>query len=955
MKTSSKSSRLRAHVYASVTTAIVLLFAFAEWWTEHYISDRSRAASTAIELGIVLVATLVFRPIHQRVEAAVEAAFTKRRREAREALIRLRKDVQQVLRRLIEAIDHHMAAAGCAIYLRRDGYRAEASSFDSPAAPVELDDALAVRLRSTAAPADPRALQSLAAGFIAFPMMAGGELVGFLCVTPRSIAFEPEDHQTLGALTEAAGLALIALDPLLRGQQRNERPNNLPAGLPPLIGRDDELAEIKALFEDARLVTLTGAGGVGKTRTALQVAADLLHGHEGAWFVDLAPIVEPSLVPSAIANVLGIADEGGARPLIERVSAALKAKRVLIVIDNCEHVVVAAAAAADHLLQACPAIYILATSRESLGIGGEEPYRIPSLPVPPEGAEMTAAGVLQYAAAALFVARARSAHRAFVLTDQNAKILADIVRRLDGIALAIELAAPRIVVLSLEQIAQRLDERFTLLSGGSRTALPRHQTLRALIGWSYELLDEAERSLLRRSSIFRGAWTLEAAEMICDDTQHADWNVLQLLSELVDKSLVVVETDGENRRYRLQESTRQFAAEKLDEAAERDAIAARHGRYFAEGALRAGEGYWRTDSDKWTAQLRRDLENYRAAIAYGLSDGGDRLVAKTIVGGLRWLWHGMARREGRALLEQLATGASADEPARICGLLALAAAILDNSAQAAVPAATAAQALCGIDKLGHAEALTFQGTADGRAGRLAEAIAFFREALVAARATSSDRLLGWVLSMAAYWFGVAGDRTEAGVLFDEAAAVLKTCNDPWQLARLQVNRAEFLFAEGDVTDALADVRSAHNVFRERNADVGMCVTILNETAYLFALGDLDRVRTAAREGLELTLKAAMSVPTALSHLARLEAETGDPRRAATLLGFADEAYRRTGSAREPTEQRGYDRTLQRIRELLPEQQVRALIAEGAAMQTADALAQARAIAQPNEAKASRSA
>jgi hypothetical protein len=328
MKAVTKSARLRAFAYALTTTGIVLLFALAEWWTESFVSHLSRAASTAIEIAIVLVGTLVFRPIHERVDAAVEAAFTKRRREAREAIARLRKELtsfsepQQILRRTIEAIDNHLGAAGSAIYLRRDNYRAEASSYDIPAEAVELDDALAVRLRSTGAAADPRALKSLAAGVIAFPMMAGGELVGFLCVTPRSIEFEPDDHQTLAVLAESAGLALVVLDPKLRAPYRETRPNNLPAGLQPLIGRDDELAEIKALFEAARLVTLTG---VGKTRTALQVATDMMREHDGVWFVDLAPLVDPALVSSAIANVLGIADEGGSRPLIERVSTTVLA------------------------------------------------------------------------------------------------------------------------------------------------------------------------------------------------------------------------------------------------------------------------------------------------------------------------------------------------------------------------------------------------------------------------------------------------------------------------------------------------------------------------------------------------------------------------------------------------------------------------------------------------------
>ena len=391
--------------------------------------------------------------------------------------------------------------------------------------------------------------------------------------------------------------------PLLRSL--SVLPNNLPVHLTPLIGRNEEIAEIEALLERSRLVTLTGAGGIGKTRTALQVAADTLRGDgDGVWFVDLAPLDDPALVPSAIAQVFNVADEGGSRPLIERVAAALKAKTLLIVLDNCEHVVSAAADAADRLLHLCPDARILATSREPLGIAGEESYRMPTLSVPPEGERMTAERVTQYAAAALFVARAHAAQRTFALTDENAAIVADVVRRLDGIALAIELAAPRVKVLSLNQLDQRLDERFKLLTGGSRTALPRQQTLRATIGWSYDLLTPAEQSMLRQLAIFRGRWSLEAAEAICIDERFPGWDVLDLLSALVDKSLVVVEIEGEEQRYRLLESTRQFAAERLDEAGEREDVAARHCRYFAKLAQHAGDAYWQTDSDIWTAQVR---------------------------------------------------------------------------------------------------------------------------------------------------------------------------------------------------------------------------------------------------------------------------------------------------------------------------------------------------------------
>jgi predicted ATPase len=956
MKAVGRSGRLRAYALALVTTVVVLLFSLAEYWTNKYISDRSRVAGTTIEIVIALVAALAFRPIQQRVEGAVEAAFTKRRREAREALARLKReltsfsDANQLLRRVTEAVDHHMDAAGCAIYLRRDVYRAEASSFDSPAESIGLDDALAVRLRSTAAPANPRALHSLAAGAIAFPMTAGGELIGFLGVTPKRGDFEPDDRLALAALTEAAGLALVALDPRLGAQSLGTPTNNLPLNLSPLIGRDEELAEIKTLLEQSRLVTLIGAGGIGKTRTALQVAAEVQRS-DGVWFVDLAPLANPTLVSSAIAEVFNVADDGGSRRLIDLVGAALKAKRLLLVLDNCEHVISAASDAVGHLLQACPGIEILATGREPLGIEGEEPYRMPTLPFPREGEQLTAERVMQYGAAALFVARAHTAQRSFVLTDENAPIVADIVRRLDGIALAIELAAPRVKVLSLQQLTQRLDERFKLLSGGSRSAQPRHQTLHALIGWSYDLLSEAEQSLMRRSAIFHGGWTLAAAETICADERHADQATLDLLAALVDKSLVVVEAEGEDRRYRLLESTRQFAVEKLDEAGERADVAARHGRYFAGLAQRAGETYWQGDSDRWTAQVRRDLENHRAAFEWGLGDGGDAAAAVTIVGSLRWLWYATARREGRMLLDRTMAAPTGEISARVRGLLALAEAVLDNSAKASAPAAEAAHALSGgVDVLGRAEALSFQGTALGRAGHAAESVALFEDALTAARATHTPRLIGWVLSMAAYWIGAAGDRAGARVLFDEAAALLRDCNDPWQLARLQLHRAEFLFSDGDLAGALEGVNEAEAIFRARGADSGLCISVLNGAAYLLALERLDQGWVSAREGLELSLRLdnSMTGAWAIGHLAQLAAETGDVERAVLLLGNADAAYRETGSAREPTEQRGYDRALELIRATLPEDRIVALLAEGAAMGADAAAAEAMAIPQPHQ-------
>ena len=320
--------RLRAYAYGLATTAVVFAFALAEWATEKYLSDRSRLVGTAVEISIVLLATLAFRPIHRRVEQAVESAFTKHRREARAALSRLRmeltsfNDAKQLLRRVVEAVDRDMGAAGCAVYVRHGTYEAQASSFDHPVSSIERDDALVIRLRSTFAPANPRALGSAAVGELAFPMMAGGELVGFLNLTPKRIEYEPEDREALATFAEAAGLALLALDPRLRAPDLQEPANNLPIHRTTLIGRVDELAEVKGLLERSRLVTVIGHGGVGKTRTALQVAADLLAGEsDGVWFVDLSPLDDPTLVSSTIAGVFDVADEGGARQLIERVGS----------------------------------------------------------------------------------------------------------------------------------------------------------------------------------------------------------------------------------------------------------------------------------------------------------------------------------------------------------------------------------------------------------------------------------------------------------------------------------------------------------------------------------------------------------------------------------------------------------------------------------------------------------
>ena len=731
--------------------------------------------------------------------------------------------------------------------------------------------------------------------------------------------------------------------------------HNLPRYLTPMIARKRSILEVVTLLHSSPLASIVGPGGIGKTRLAVRVAEQLLEAYpDGIWFVDLAPLDDPALVPSAIAKVFDIADEGGTQPLIERVRVVLKNKKLLIVLDNCEHVLLAASNAARELLRDCPEIRFLATSREPLGIAGEKSYRMPSLSVPPEGEHMTAERVMHYAAAVLFVTRAQAAQSTFTVTDDNAPMVADIVRRLDGIALAIELAAARVNILSLQQLTQRLDVRFNILTGGNRTALPRQQTLRALIGWSYDLLNDAERSLLRQLAIFRGGCALEAVEAICIGEGTTKWNVLDLLGALVEKSLLVPElkTEGETQqRYRLLESTRAFAFEHLIDEGERENVAARHCRYFSKLAQDDNDAYWQTDSDLWIARVRRELENYRAAMDWGLATRGDVVGAAAVVGNLRWLWFATARSEGRTLIERASELLSADAPVRIRGKLLLSEVRLNyTSAQTAKPAARAAAMLSrGVDDLGRAEALAMQGFALGFAGSLQEAAGLFEEALTVARATRMPRLIGWVLSMLAYWVSVAGDRARARDLFDEAALLLQSCEAQRQLAVLQANRAEFLFAEGDFGSALSGARAAASVFRLRGEVGNLSVALRCAAACLLAAGHPDQAWGFARESLELALQAddKLRVAISIGHLAHLVAESGGYAQAARLLGYADDAYCKNGNVRMPTEQRGYDRALDLIRTNETEDRILRLMSDGAALEQDAAVAEAMAISQPS--------
>jgi predicted ATPase/class 3 adenylate cyclase len=437
----------------------------------------------------------------------------------------------------------------------------------------------------------------------------------------------------------------------------NSLSNNLPVQLTSFVGREKEIGEVKDALALHHLVTLIGPGGTGKTRLSWQVAQELLDQFsDGVWFVELAPILDPVLVPRTTAITIGLRDEPQ-RPIIDMLCDYLHKKQLLIVLDNCEHLVDACAQMANKILQAAPNVRILASSREALGIAGEATYRVPSLGLP--GLDFLSVEALtEHEATRLFIARATSAHSTFSVTDDSASAIAQICRRLDGIPLAIELAAAKIRVLSVDQIAKRLDDRFRLLTGGSRTALERHQTLRAAIDWGYNLLSPAEQKLFHRLSIFVNGWTLEAAESVCESeatSSVARSDILPLLEQLINKSFVIKEESGFESRYHMLETIKQYANEKLVEAGESNTIRDRHLNYFLTLVETAAPHLIRPEQLEWLAQIDADYQNLRAALEWALNQQSPETSMRLCNAlGRFWGFRGYWREASRWLSNALA-------------------------------------------------------------------------------------------------------------------------------------------------------------------------------------------------------------------------------------------------------------------------------------------------------------
>jgi predicted ATPase/DNA-binding SARP family transcriptional activator len=634
--------------------------------------------------------------------------------------------------------------------------------------------------------------------------------------------------------------------------------HNLPAQLTRFIGRKEEIAEVEQLLAVSRLLTLTGAGGSGKTRLALQVAADVMEAYpDGVWLVELAPLTDPTVVPQMVAAVLGVSDESG-RPVLEALADWLCPRSLLLVLDNCEHLVEACAALAVTLLHAAPGVRLLATSREALGVAGEIPWQVPTLPLPDPQEPLPLDKLTEYPAVQLFVDRATTAQPAFRVTPRNAPAITQVCRRLEGLPLAIELAAARVRVLSVEQIAARLDESFRLLTGGSRSALPHQQTLRAAIDWSYDLLTDAERLLLRRLSVFAGGWSLESAECVAAGDGLGEGEVLDLIARLVDKSLVLCSEQGEEIRYRMLETIRQYGRDRLQERGEAEPARDRHLDHFLALAERAAAELFGGDQGAWMDRLEAEHDNLRAALGWA-QERGDAEAGLRLAGSIWRFWHVRGYpEEGRERLARLLDLSAGGSETAVT--VAARAKALDGAAILAIGAGdyAAAQALYEeLLAIGRerddgeivAAALNGLGELFSFQGRFEAALRMHEEALAVARQVGDQWAVGYALHGLGIHAWLHEDTRAAQRMLREALELAREQRDQKNVAFLLKHLAGVALHQGEYAVARSLQDESLAVWREVGEKrwIGQCLYRLG----LIALkqGEVDAARSYYEEWL----------------------------------------------------------------------------------------------------------
>jgi predicted ATPase/DNA-binding SARP family transcriptional activator/DNA-binding CsgD family transcriptional regulator len=716
--------------------------------------------------------------------------------------------------------------------------------------------------------------------------------------------------------------------------------HNLPLARTSFVGRERETLEVKRLLAMTKLLTLTGAGGCGKTRLALKVASDLMGAYpDGAWLVDLAPLSEGELVPQAVAQALGVPEQPG-RPLLETLKDALRSRKMLLVVDNCEHLIEAVVGLVDSLLDSCPKLRVLATSRETLNAAGEVTWVVPSLTVPYSSQEAYTPPELEgYESVRLFVQRASQRDPFFELNPRNGQAVAQVCRRLEGIPLAIELAAGRMGMLSAEQLASRLEDFLKLLTGGL-TADPRHRTLRATLEWSHELLSEPERALFGRLSVFAGGWALEAAEEVCSGEGIEQDDVLELLSELVDKSLVVAEAspgEEEMPRFRMLEPVRQYGQERLQESGTAEWVRERHAKYYLTLAQEAEPELEGADQIRWMDRLEAEHDNLRAALSWAL-EGGQAELGLRLAGALRLFWVGRSHyREGRRWYEEgLKRGHSAPQQVRADALFG---AGFFTSSLGDLELATE-RFEDGLllyrqvgDRRGAANCARFLGWIRFELGDWQRAEALLKEALPLARESGSIRDTCNALSTLSYMAACRGDVKRAMALGEESLAIAREAGDTISVSFASNYLAVTAMLGGDYERAQTLFEAALEITRTTGNRKGQAISLNNLGLVALCQGDYARAARLSSESLRQCEESLdhQVLTWALDALAAVCGQQGYVGKAARLWGAAEALREASGFTQPPDDKRVLEPFLEAARSRLDEATFQAAWEEGRAM------------------------
>ena len=670
-------------------------------------------------------------------------------------------------------------------------------------------------------------------------------------------------------------------------------PNNLPRQLTSFIGREKEMAEVKRLLSTAYLVTLTGVGGSGKTRFALQVAAEVVDRYsEGVWWVQLASLSESSLVPQAVASALGIRETRGRSPM-DALLDDLRHKKLLLVLDNAEHLISACANLADTLLRGCAGLRVLVTSREALRIEGEHIYPLPPLSLPSPGMLLPVATLARVEAVRLFVDRAIAARPSFALSEQNAAAALQICQRLDGIPLALELAAARMRALSVEQIATRLDDQFRMLTDGSRTALPRHQTLRATMDWSYELLTESERLLYRRLAVFGGSFNLEAVEAVFSGADLLEWTILDLLTRLVEKSLVVTGDRAGEVRYHLLEPARQYALGKLRETAEASDVQTRHRDFFLALAEQGHLGLATAERMVWQARVASDHDNIRAALRWSIDHHS--LEDSTRLGASMarfWASRGLLN-EGLAWLAELRKLEDQASPRARAGLLSATGLLAFEIGEQRQAAEATEHALAIFRHLGDRQGievcLRLLGMAELEIGRYERAAALLDEAARLPRERGDIDAEAEALRQRGYLAVKQGDYALATKTLERSLAMVRQTGKRRSIGLATGHLAQAYFYQGQSDRAIAMLSEALDHVQAVEHGTG--------TAYFLNLLGLALVEKGDRQGAAEAYGKCISLARATGYkwavaesligIGALSAAKGETAVGARLLAAAD--------------------------------------------------------------------